>query len=90
MHALVAEYAPVAWAELEPEQVAGQVIVGIETDRGPWVIALLAAGQLGRYRSLKAPTSTSATTRRACYVKDRSMLGAGAEEPLMLGIRYNR
>jgi transposase len=43
-HALVAEHAPAAWAELLPEQVAGQVVVGIETDRGPWVTALRAAG----------------------------------------------
>src|SRR6266508_3813897 len=44
LHALVAEHAPAAWAELLPEQVAGQVVVGIETDRGPWVTALRAAG----------------------------------------------
>jgi transposase len=44
LHALVAEHAPASWAELAPEQVAGQVIVGIETDRGPWVTALRAAG----------------------------------------------
>ena len=36
--------APAAWAELLPEQVAGRVVVGIETDRGPWVTALRAAG----------------------------------------------
>ena len=41
LHALVAEHAP---AELTPEQTAGQVIIGIETDRGPWVSALCAAG----------------------------------------------
>jgi len=29
-----------------PEQAAGQVVVGIETDRGPWVTALRAAGYL--------------------------------------------
>lgn len=46
LHALVAEHAPAAWAELAPEQVAGQVVVGIETDRGPWVTALRAAGYL--------------------------------------------
>ena len=40
----MAEHAPAAWAELLPEQVAGQVVVGIETDRGPWVTALRAAG----------------------------------------------
>jgi transposase len=44
LHALVAEHAPAAWAELPPEQVAGHVVVGIETDRGPWVTALRAAG----------------------------------------------
>lgn len=46
LHALVAEHAPPVWAELPPEQVAGQVVVGIETDRGPWVTALRAAGYL--------------------------------------------
>jgi transposase len=44
LHALVAEHAPPEWADLPPEQIAGQVIVGIETDRGPWVTALRAAG----------------------------------------------
>ncbi|HVA61912.1 MAG TPA: IS110 family transposase [Mycobacteriales bacterium] len=46
LHALVAEHAPPAWAKLPPEQAAGQVVVGIETDRGPWVTALRAAGYL--------------------------------------------
>jgi transposase len=44
LHALVAEHAPASWAQLEPEQAAAQVVVGIETDRGPWVSALRAAG----------------------------------------------
>lgn len=44
LHALVAEHAPSEWADLAPEQVVGQVAVGIETDRGPWVSALRAAG----------------------------------------------
>ena len=46
LHELVAEHAPAAWAELSAEQGAGQVVVGIETDRGPWVTALRAAGYL--------------------------------------------
>jgi len=46
LHALVAEHAPASWATLDPEQVAGQVVVGIETDRGPWVRALRASGYL--------------------------------------------
>lgn len=44
LHALVAEHAPVSWAAMEPQQAAGLVVVGIETDRGPWVNALRAAG----------------------------------------------
>jgi transposase len=46
LHALVAEHAPSAWAELTAEQAVGRVVVGIETDRGPWVTALRAAGYL--------------------------------------------
>jgi transposase len=44
LHALVAEHALATWAELTPEQAAGRVVIGIETDRGPWVSALRAAG----------------------------------------------
>jgi transposase len=44
LHALVAQHAPADWAELPAEEVAGRVVVGIETDRGPWVTALRAAG----------------------------------------------
>jgi len=44
LHALVAEHAPAEWAELPSEEVASRVYVGIETDRGPWVTALQAAG----------------------------------------------
>jgi transposase len=44
LHALVAEHAPASWAELAPELAAARVVVGIETDRGPWVSALRAAG----------------------------------------------
>ena len=44
LHALIAEHAPPEWAELSAEQVAAQVVVGIETDRGPWVSALRASG----------------------------------------------
>jgi transposase len=52
LHALVAEH-------LGERGEAGQVVVGIETDRGPWVAALVAAGyqvyainplQVARYR----------------------------------------
>jgi len=42
LHALIAEHAPTCWEDLPTDQV----IVGIETDRGPWVVALQAAGYL--------------------------------------------
>jgi len=44
LHALIAEHAPPEWADLDPDEVAARVRVGIETDRGPWVQALVAAG----------------------------------------------
>jgi transposase len=44
LHALLAEHAPADWSDLPSEEVAGRVFVGIETDRGPWVTALRAAG----------------------------------------------
>jgi transposase len=44
LHALIAEHMPASWAELEPGEAAGRVRIGIETDRGTWVQALLAAG----------------------------------------------
>jgi transposase len=44
LHALIARFAPADWAELDPGQAESRVKVGIETDRGPWVAALVAAG----------------------------------------------
>jgi transposase len=59
LHALIAEHLPEEWADLPPEEAARRVVIGIETDRGPWVQALRAAGyvvfainptQVARYR----------------------------------------
>ena len=44
LHALIADHLPEDWIQLEPEQVQALGKVGIETDRGPWVAALVAAG----------------------------------------------
>jgi len=44
LHALIGEHTPIEWADVEPAQAAAMVKVGIETDRGPWVAALAAAG----------------------------------------------
>jgi transposase len=59
LHALIGEHLPREWAELDPVDAARRVKIGIETDRGPWVQALVAAGyevfainpmQVARYR----------------------------------------
>jgi transposase len=44
LHALIATQMPSEWAELDPVEAASRVKVGIETDRGSWVGALVAAG----------------------------------------------
>ena len=58
LHELVAEH-------LDPTAEPDQVLIGIETDRGPWVQALLAAGyvvfainplQVARYRERHSPS----------------------------------
>ncbi len=44
LHALVAEQMPDDWVNLDPGEAATRVKVGIETDRGSWVAALVSAG----------------------------------------------
>jgi hypothetical protein len=65
LHALVAEQMPKEWADLEPGAAAGRVKMGIETDRGPWVGALVAAGSRcsGSTRS-RWPATASGTRPR--------------------------
>jgi Transposase/Transposase IS116/IS110/IS902 family len=44
LHALIADHLSEDAADPATGSVGGQVVVGIETDRGPWVAALVAAG----------------------------------------------
>jgi len=44
LHALIASVMPEEWAELPASDAAARVKVGIETERGPWVASLMAAG----------------------------------------------
>jgi transposase len=44
LHALIAAAMPSQWAQLEPGEAAWRVKIGIETERGPWVASLVAAG----------------------------------------------
>lgn len=69
LHALVADYLP-------DDAQAGDVMIGIETDRGPWVTALIAAGyrvyainpmQASRYRD-RYSTSGAKSDRGDAHV----------------------
>jgi transposase len=44
LHAMIAGHLPEEWAELPAGEAARRVKAGIETERGPWVAALVAAG----------------------------------------------
>ncbi len=70
LHELLGRHVPASWADLDPAEAASRVVVGIETDRGPWVAALVAAG----YRVF-AINPTSA----ARYRQRHSMSGAKAD-----------
>ena len=74
LHALVAEHAPPEWAGLDPAEAAARVVVGIETDRGPWVGALVAAGytvyalnpmSVARYRERHSTSGAKSDTADA-------------------------
>ena len=78
LHELVAEH-------LDPTAEPDQVQVGIETDRGPWVQALLAAGyvvfainplQVARYRERHSPSGRSRMPRmRICWPRSSGWIG---------------
>jgi hypothetical protein len=73
-HALVGQF-----ADPEDPAGAGQVLVGIETDRGPWVAALVAAGyqvfainpmQVARYRERHATSGAKSDAGDAHVLAD--------------------
>ena len=85
LHALIAEHAPPQWADLDPADAAAQVVVGIETDRGPWVGALVAAGytvyglnplSVARYRERHSTPGPSPMPRtRTCWPRSSAWTG---------------
>ena len=78
LHELVAEH-------LDPAAEPDQVLIGIETERGPWVQALLAAGyvvfainplQVARYRERHSPSGRSRMLRmRICWLRSSGWIG---------------
>ena len=74
LHALIGEF-----TDPDDEAGAGQVLVGIETDRGPWVAALVAAGyrmcavnpmQVARYRERHCPSGAKSDAADAHTLAD--------------------
>jgi hypothetical protein len=78
LHELVAEH-------LDPAAEPDQVLIGIETERGPWVQALLAAGyvvfainplQVARYRERHSPSGAKSDAADAiCSPRSSGWIG---------------
>ncbi|MFK5648058.1 IS110 family transposase [Ornithinimicrobium sp. LYQ121] len=91
LHALLAEHAPQEWADLDPAEAAGQVMVGIETDRGPWVAALVAAGytvygmnpmSVARYRQRHSTSGAKSDTADAHLLAEIVRLDRAHHRPV--------
>jgi len=91
LHALVADHLPEEWVELEPEQVAALIKVGIETDRGPWVAALVAAGyevfainplSVARYRERHSTSGAKSDTADAHLLAEIVRVDRAHHRPL--------
>ena len=91
LHALLAEHLAEEWADPDTGSAGHRVHVGIETDRGPWVAALLAAGyrvfeinpmSAARYRERH---STSGAKSDAGDAHVEGLLGRAVEADDVLG-----
>src|SRR4051795_3667661 len=91
LHALVADHLPEEWVELEPEQVTALIKVGIETDRGPWVAALVAAGyevfainplSVARYRERHSTSGAKSDTADAHLLAEIVRVDRAHHRPL--------
>lgn len=91
LHALVAEHAPPEWADVDPGTAAAQVVVGIETDRGPWVGALVAAGytvyglnpmSVARYRERHSTSGAKSDTADAHLLAEIVRLDRAHHRPV--------
>ena len=74
LHELLAEHLPEDWVDPQTGQVGHRVVVGIETDRGPWVQAMVAAGyrvfainpmSVARYRERHSTSGAKSDTADA-------------------------
>ena len=84
-YALIAGLLPEEWAHLPPGEAARRVKVGIETERGWWVAALVAAGyemfpvnpmSVARYRERHSTWGRSLTLRMPiCWPRSSGWTG---------------
>ncbi|MFK5581956.1 IS110 family transposase [Serinicoccus sp. LYQ131] len=91
LHTLLAEHAPPEWADLDPARAAAQIVVGIETDRGPWVGALVAAGytvyglnpmSVARYRERHSTSGAKSDTADAHLLAEIVRLDRAHHRPV--------
>ncbi|WP_229665788.1 IS110 family transposase [Ornithinimicrobium pekingense] len=91
LHTLLGEHAPPEWADLDPASAAAQVVVGIETDRGPWVGALVAAGytvyglnpmSVARYRERYSTSGAKSDTADAHLLAEIVRLDRAHHRPV--------
>ena len=88
LHALIGEYLPDPDDDLDPQL---QVIVGIETERGPWVAALVAAGytvyalnpkSVARYRERHSTSGAKSDAADAHLMAEIVRLDRAAHRPV--------
>jgi len=91
LHTLIAEHMPSEWTDLEPVQAAFMVKVGIETDRGPWVAALVATGyevfainpmSVARYRERHSTSGAKSDTADAHLLAEIMRLDRAHHRPV--------
>jgi transposase len=91
LHALVAEHLGEDGDELEPDQLQAMVKVRIETDRGPWVAVLVAAGyevfainpmSVARYRKRHSTSGAKSDAADAHLLAEIVRLDRGHHRPL--------
>ena len=91
LHSLIAAQMPEDWADRDPDEVAELVKVGIETDRGSWVAALVAAGyevfavnplSVARYRERHSTSGAKSDAADAHLLAEMVRLDRAAHRPV--------
>ena len=91
LHALIGSHLSDELVEADPREAARSVVVGIETDRGPWVQALVAAGyrvypinpmSVARYRERHSTSGAKSDRGDAHVLADLVRLDRDRHRPL--------